>query len=315
MIIYILIPCLFCAVVIANSTVRIKRLLNILTIGTLVILIVSLPQFEEVARLNKQVTVFGSTYFGVGRFAGIGVVIALIGALRATSIFSVLSHVLFLLLSTLVLLLSGSRTPFFAIALLIPLVFIGSWNLPNLLRKAINRRILFASGLLVILVFGSLTLAPYLSSKGYYILTFHRILALKDNASAKIRYSWSKTVVQEMYISSALRKWTGYGLGSWPVSSIRPGQNYFRENYPYNIVFETFFELGILGLVLFMVLLSKLKVHLYWNQLRRDPYKFMIIALLIFFFINSLIFNDLPGNRVLFVMIVLTTAISDSIGS
>ena len=86
----------------------------------------------------------------------------------------------------------------------------------------------------------------------------------------------------------------GRGIGSWPVLS---GRGDIRA-YPHNIFLEIVFELGVLGLLIFVLIL------LYaWRQipslrvLRREPWMMLAVAQLLSAFINANLSGDLNDNK------------------
>lgn len=95
----------------------------------------------------------------------------------------------------------------------------------------------------------------------------------------------------------------GRGIGSWPVLT---GRGDIRA-YPHNIFLEIFFELGLVGLLLFVALLLYV-----WRLippvrvLRREPWMMLAVAQLLSAFLNANISGDMNDNKLFWAFLGLS---------
>jgi O-antigen ligase len=86
----------------------------------------------------------------------------------------------------------------------------------------------------------------------------------------------------------------GVGLGGFPVLA---GLGDRRE-YPHDLVLELLVETGLVGLLLFgMVLVTAIRSLGRLHTLRRDPLRMALLALFVYSFTNALFSGDLVDNR------------------
>jgi O-antigen ligase len=89
----------------------------------------------------------------------------------------------------------------------------------------------------------------------------------------------------------------GQGIGSWPVVV---GYGDVRA-YPHDIFLELLFELGVIGLCIFLAMLLVGLLSLPpWARLRRSPYLLLAVSLFVYALINASVSGDLNDNRLLF---------------
>lgn len=137
-----------------------------------------------------------------------------------------------------------------------------------------------ASASLLIVGVTSLLVIAYFTIGGYVFETgFYSLYERLDILSAFVDFSGFPIA--------------GFGVGSFGI--ITTGMDFLF--YPHNLLAEVFFEQGVLGLALLLVLV--------WILVRN--FRFDIRGyLLIFTFINSLGSGDIPSNNVFFMLIFLT---------
>ncbi len=85
----------------------------------------------------------------------------------------------------------------------------------------------------------------------------------------------------------------GFGIGSFSILILGEDITY----YPHNIFLELFFENGLIGLLLFIVIL-----YLFFKSFNPN----LINLLCIYFLIASLVSGDLPGNNNLFILLYIS---------
>ena len=97
----------------------------------------------------------------------------------------------------------------------------------------------------------------------------------------------------------------GMGLGSYDFHSDKINATPNHYKFPHNILLEIYFELGWVGIFLFICVFIVLPLYLY----RVSPYKtgFVIVSVAIYIcvFINSMFSGDLKGNEMLPKMLML----------
>lgn len=98
----------------------------------------------------------------------------------------------------------------------------------------------------------------------------------------------------------------GHGLGSWPVLQGWPD---FRA-YPHNIILELLVELGLVGLLLFGLMVYLACRRLDVARLRRNPLLSLGVILTVAVFLNALVSGDLADNKILFGMIGLLAGLN-----
>jgi hypothetical protein len=85
----------------------------------------------------------------------------------------------------------------------------------------------------------------------------------------------------------------GFGIGSFSILILGEDITY----YPHNIFLELFFENGLIGLLLFIIIL-----YLFFRSFKPN----VINLLCVYFLIASLVSGDLPGNNNLFILLYIS---------
>lgn len=174
---------------------------------------------------------------------------------------------LLFLLSLILMILIGSRTPFIALAFCVFII--------NLKQSALWKNLLFLFfALLAILVFSIIFSDSYLFDGG--------------NASFIQRVNFFNLIKE-----SNFNYWLGEGTGAYGI--------YFNGidevAYPHNIFLEVFFENGLIGIGLLILLIISFIVN----------YKPKLINYcVIFFFLNSLMSGNINGNNLLFLCLFVS---------
>lgn len=171
------------------------------------------------------------------------------------------------LLSLILMILVGSRTPFIALIFCVFII--------NLKQSDLWKNLLFLFvGLLAILGFSIIFSDSYLFDGG--------------NASFIQRVNFFNLIKE-----SDFNYWLGEGTGSYGL--------YFNGidevDYPHNIFLEVFFENGLIGIGLLLLLIVSFIVN----------YKPKLINYcVIFFFLNSLMSGNINGNNLLFLCLFVS---------
>jgi hypothetical protein len=136
---------------------------------------------------------------------------------------------------------------------------------------------------------------------GYYISFDNSYLFTSNISSFLGRYEIIVTTIN-MYTSefNLYNLVFGYGMASFPEFF------YSNYNYPHNIFIEILFESGLIGFILFTVILfnffKRFKVELY-----------NLLAL--FFLISSLFSGDIPTNSAFFIFYILSAGLMNKEGN
>lgn len=286
-----------------KSEVSIKKFLNGLIFVALIMSVPAIYNFSDNLLVGEQstISVMGSNNLALGRTVGIGILIL-------TNLYFVkekrknmtLFLSLIILLMTIILFVSGARMPLISLIMIFMIYIISSvkFSLRKIyLRKGFKKAFLFIALLTIIIII--------LVNLGVFDLSLKRLLILfqgiGSDSSAIGR--WMRYLVAiNMWIEKPL---IGYGVGSFPLfySGID------SRDYPHNIFLEVVAELGIVGLVSFLLLIGN-SLYKGWIVYRKK-YKEMgslqitIILVFLFLFFNANISGDFNDNRLMFTFISL----------
>lgn len=242
-----------------------------------------------------QVT--GSNYLGLGRILGIGLVVALArgkGIQRSTK--EKYFYLCIILLFLFIMLKGGGRGPLLAL--------FGGWFITALVnmnlssffsRLHLSRRFLTKCALVLCLALAVMSNLELLANTSQ---TVSRIKILFSSEGYGIS---GDSRLQHWKNATAL--WTrnpiiGYGIGSWPILNDTDD----RRSYPHNIVMEILVEMGMIGLLPFLLLFfSALK-----NTRKASKSDAFFLQMLLFVsLLNAMVSGDIPDNRFLFTAIGL----------
>lgn len=163
--------------------------------------------------------------------------------------------------------------------------------------------------LIILTVLGLILISIIIAFVGnvYNIRLFYKSIEMLEGRNLygknNIRLKLYKNVVT--YKNYTVANIYGMGLGSYDLHSDKMNATAIHYKYPHNIILEIFFELGWIGIFLFIGGFVILPIYLY----RVSPYKtdFIIVSIAIYIcvFINSLFSGDLKGNEMLPKMLIL----------
>lgn len=287
-----------CALVISQSTQRLKRFLLVLTVFSSWVVAEALLAALSSGITGQQVYALGTRYLGLGRIIGLGAAVVLMYAISITRKRGLQFLLFGLFLSHIgMLLVIGGRGPLVAtvLSLGIPVYYglgvhfqRGSITMRKYLRPMISIFALAVVAVIFLVPEGALTTIARLQ-----ILTSGDV-----GASAEARV--------EMY-SQAIQIWSenpvwGAGIGSWPVLAGWGDQ----KMYPHNLVLEVLAEYGIAGLVLLVLPV----IYAFWvfgksQTPANNIFKMTVLVLFANTFINAMLTGDLSDNRILFSMLGL----------
>lgn len=283
-----------------RSDVSIKKFLNSIVSIAVIMSGFALYQFFTSSGLNF-VKVLGSGYLALGRTLGISILITVIlYFINENKKIKSLFIILIILQMIIALLLSGGRTPFIALLIVFTLYLTFSFKTSFkkiFLRKG-TKKIVFFIALIIPIIF-------ILANLGTFDVMIVRLTELINDSgggtSANARWIRYETAIDMCAESPIL----GKGIGSFPIfysgTDIR--------DYPHNIFLEITSELGILGLIAFLLIVSfclYCGFILYKRKFKIiDSLQMTLILVFLYLIINANISGDLNDNRLMFTFISL----------
>lgn len=261
-------------------------------------LTVILGVISAVASLNQYllhgpwgIEPLGANYLIVGRVFGFVTLILLFFVVYNPANYKCLSVGLILITFS-SLLVVGARGPLVATVVSAAFLFVllGVYK-PHLISKRA------VTAYLSVGLFSIVGILSY----GSQFRGVQRILQLFDGPGNSLGtrleyYSWTLENIGGMSIIF------GNGLASWPV--IRTGTD--SQSYPHNVFLEILFELGIIGLSMFLLfILFSMKGSIQKQSKQSMDFGLLLIVLLTYMLVNINITGDLGSNRYLFAIIGL----------
>ena len=234
----------------------------------------------------ERLSVLGGGPIVFARWMMIGVLILFF--LKKTKMVDILLLLLFFFLA----LAAGSRGPVLALVLTFSIyIFL------NFQRVIIR---LFTTVFLILTIL-------LLVDHGFSINDFGKAerLVTKDSTSENVRLKFAKRSL-ELVVAYPF----GVGIGNWQdyCNKSKPF-HLLKHQYPHNLVFEVFAELGIIGGILFLLLILK-SLYLTYFRMTNISNSYEIYSLLfylqIFLFVNSCFSGNLNDARFLFVVIAIS---------
>ncbi len=235
--------------------------------------------YNEFREEGTITSVLYDSYLIMGYLIGIALIINIF-----TQLFSTLQKHLITAFLLLVLLLTGARGPliFFFIVIVIYPFFS---QLP--MKDKILSKLLTLFFILIVTAISIINNPHYSDLLERTSKRLASLVLISDDASANDRLIQANFVMGKMTNKKLLR---GYGFGSYGIEKTGVDQRY----YPHNLVLEIFFELGFLGLLLYIALTILVIITL----LRKN--EFVLWALFIYLFLNSLKSLSFVDSRVFF---------------
>lgn len=284
------------SIIISHSTQRTKRFFVILLIFSILVGLEGLSVYLK-SDGKSTVHAFNANYLAFGRVIGVGFIIVFTHMLfnikkyfcQVLSL-TILSFFIWLLLN------SGGRGPFLSILIVIFIALIIGF------RFTFNAKIIIKNYILYIVIFILILiiLFSYLFLSGSTLVTIKRVstIFIKEDMGSSI-------ALRLQYYRSSFSLWMknpifGNGIGSWPILmgfGDKPG-------HPHNIFIEIAVELGLIGLLLFITLITfaihKLSLH---SHLRNNLLKMMIFLIFCFLFLRTLVSGEINDHRAFFAIL------------
>lgn len=262
----------------------IKKFFTFFILSTLIISIVYTPLFFKAysilytANINVKTQMIYGSYLTVGYIIGISIILNVFSNLYNNKIKLLITVILFS-----ILFITGARGPI--VFLLLTFVIYG-FNIIFIKRKInIKKTILISS--LLILVF--ILISSKINFDVIFERSINRLFALTTNedSASNDRLKRYYFVLEKTNSENLL---LGHGFGSFGIEFEKKD----LRSYPHNIFLEFLFELGIIGLFLFLFLLYLISKLLFYNK------NFLLFATFIFLLLNSMKSLSISDSRIMF---------------
>lgn len=225
----------------------------------------------------KEYSIYQS-YLTMGYLMGLALIINIFSNFYSKKIKLLVSLFLF---SSLVI--TGARGPI--IFFLFVLLLFSFFNVKNIKKKTIKNLTLLIIPIVVILV----VFNDRINSIETIQRSFERLIALTDytsDSASTDRLERFNFVFEKLDAKHIL---FGYGFGSYGYEKYGVDV----RSYPHNIFLELLFELGIVALIIYMILLLIIFLKIYRVK------NFMLFALFIYIFLNSMKSLSLADSRIM----------------
>jgi O-antigen ligase len=255
-------------------------------VGSVLIFIYAalIPRYYAIYLSRYEDREFVVKYLDIGYLAGIMVLLLAFATPRMKK----LPKLVFMLLSLSALLISAARGAIIFLGLVLFIRFAVSFFTFMKRTWQFNLKNIFY----IIATAGSTGVAIYYLMNRYAPLierTFQRLLMAFDPQSASVAKRFDQIYFSMVKIlENAVSFLFGSGIGSFGV--LYEGAD--ERQYPHNVILEIGFELGAVGVILFIALLL-----LYFKKLRHH---FNFVLIYLYLFLNSLKSYSLVDSRIMF---------------
>lgn len=251
---------------------------------------------------GEALLALGSTYLGLGRIFGIGIIPFVLAALYRSRTF--VGRSLNLGAATLLfamMLLVGGRGPLLAVLVTLSWPVFSGIRLSAKHILVVRRYVLW----LMVLEVSVVGWIAYLVSSGNELfMTLRRVAVLLTpggGSSAATRVSFFEAA----WLQWMERPLFGNGVGSWPLIAL----GLDVRGYPHNIILEVLSELGLVGLILLLVLVgygvSAFRVR---GRSQLSPMALTLAMIFLNAALNAMVTGDIADNRFLFTALGLLPA-------
>lgn len=262
----------------------VKKFFTFFILSTLIISIIYTPLFFKsyailyTIKVNAKAEMIYSSYLSIGYIIGISILLNIFSNIFNNKMKLLLTFILFG-----ILFITGARGPI--IFLLITFVLYG-FNLLFIKRK-INLKKIIISFSIILLIF--IPLSTKINFDDVFERSINRLFALttSSDSAANDRLQRYVFVFEKIDSNNLL---LGHGFGSFGIEYEKKD----IRSYPHNILLEFLFELGIIGLFLFLFLLYLVSKALLFNK------NFLLFAIFIFLLLNSMKSLSITDSRIMF---------------
>jgi O-antigen ligase len=280
------------AVIIAPSPGRLRRLFTMVLLLALWGGVDAVLAYMETGGATYRITTIEGEETGghliLGRITAPGALVALAAWLHSRGRPTSWIYLGVFLALCFVLAIGGGRGALLSAAL--PLLIPIALSVRLTPRRIRVFRAMLSVIVLLLLAAGGLALFATTTGR---LATFDRLERLTEegNPRTELYEEWTKVWPQAPLL--------GHGTGSWPILRGRPDQT----SYPHNLFLELLVENGVVGLVLFLVVVGVALWPVSLARMRRDSQALCALMLFLGALANAMTSGDLPGNRAMFMML------------
>lgn len=279
-----------------------KDFLKSLATIALAMSIYSVIGLGEVAGAKSGfISVAGDNYLGLGRATGLGaIILILLYMTKKTNVLMKMVIILSVLIILFALFSSGSRMPLLSFIFVFFSAFVFS-------VKVKNGMIYLRKGFKTLSFFSIIGIVSFigLASTGVFDTVIRRIGILFTETSGGTSAEGRIERYQIAYEVWKNNPILGTGIGSFPIHY----KGIDIVDYPHNIFLELLSEMGLVGLLLFTILILYPVLNLVRNRNRLvflNPENLTVLFCFLFLFLNANITGDINDNRLLFTFTSLT---------
>lgn len=251
------------------------------------------------------ISVNGGNYLSLGRVSAMGILLILLFYIISNQnlIIKIIAFI-GMLLNLVALFASGSRMPLVALVGMLVYMVISSIKI----NKKIHIRKGFSLFFVVILLSGFIL--GVLAKNGVFDTMIYRFEVLLTDSGGGDSAEGRTDRYGDAFKLFAENPILGDGIGGF-------GYNYNDTDirgYPHNIFLEIIAELGLVGLVIFLLLMFRCIIPYFYRVNKEDNLSYSIFIVFLFYFLNANISGDLNDNRVMFCFMSLSYISSCIIG-
>jgi hypothetical protein len=277
----------FAALVVARSRDRVIRLVVLIAAIGCAFAGILLPTALSSGPPSR--TLFGAEYLLVSHWMGYGAIGALAYTLLIGRGFAKRAGGIMMFIAVVIVMLTtGGRGPLLGLAVSTLVLLLGL--APSAAKRKSKTWVNWLRWTTIIAV-ALMSISQLVGSRP--LITIERLdvlLTPTRGASAQVRIVAAEKSIQLWESRPAF----GVGLGGFPVLA---GLGDRRE-YPHDLILELLAETGLVGLLLFgMVIAAAIRNLGPLRALRRDPLRMALLALVVYSLTNALVSGDLVDNR------------------
>lgn len=285
-----------------KSSVSLKKFLNtIVSIG----FIMSCLAIYQLIFVQKEsfsfISVMGSNYLALGSTVGISIIILnFLYFVNEKNSNKTLFFIFIILQMTIALLISGGRMPL--LSLIIVFTFYFAFSLISITKNIYIRKGIKKLALLILFLSPLIIILGKIGMFDVVLIRLSELFKSIDSDTSALGRLNRYMVALDMWGKKPL---IGNGIGSF--SLFYNGVD--MRDYPHNIFLEILSELGIVGFVVFFLLIIN-SLYNGWILFKKkfkaiDSLQMTLILAFLYLFINANVSGDINDNRLMFTFISL----------
>lgn len=262
----------------------IKKFFTFFILSTLIISIIYTPLFFKAyailytVNVNAKAEMIYGSYLMVGYIIGISIILNVFSNLYNTKIKLLITIILFG-----ILFITGARGP---IVFLLLTFMLYSINIVLIKRRINLKKIILTFSIILIVL---IPISSKINLDEIFERSINRLISLTENSdnSANDRIERFLFVLEKVNHTNLI---VGHGFGSFGIEFDKIDE----RSYPHNIFLEFLFELGLIGLILYLLLLYMITKKLINTK------DFLLFSSFIFLLLNSMKSLSITDSRIMF---------------